>query len=110
MDAMLADALTELSVCVLFPRAFPRSTFMDLCYINSSIDRIHSQVVKRDRQRSYRRFFSSSVDKDKINSWTTNLDRSLKHFAVLVFISFSIVPKHSQDPTGHGDGGKPSES
>ena len=95
---------------------------MDLRYINSSIDYIHAQVATRDSRKWHHQFLSSSIDKVKISGWTTNLDRGLQYFQVLVIISFSIVPEHSQgadpggsskyssDPTDGGGGGEPSES
>jgi hypothetical protein len=55
-----------------------------------AVDRTHAKVTQRDDRKLYRRFLSSSVDKEKIKDMTTHLDRSLKHFAVrptLCFIS-----------------------
>jgi hypothetical protein len=48
----------------------------------SAVNRVRVQVTKRDKQRFCLLFASTSIDKERINTWTRTLDRSLMFFNV----------------------------
>ncbi|KIJ64022.1 hypothetical protein HYDPIDRAFT_28916 [Hydnomerulius pinastri MD-312] len=69
--------------------------------LQTAVNRVRDQVTKREKRRLFHRFASTSIDKERIDTWTRILDRSLMFFntrlvAVSAANAQTVMDDHSK--------------